>query len=334
MFTGMTSTMEASLLAGRVSGNSDLLRGVQAKMSETTRLSPPLFVPEKTCVAALSIGSSAKRSAVSGGRRDLPSWLGARAESFMGTTAGLRQSADSVCSVERPCSSLVECNMRPRSPYDDDHIDGDRRVQQILVEMLKFQISKTRLSELVDERSKQLRNVMESAHQEYSRIADRSMKRVDDASSQVLRRLDVDAFETDKDLKLVRSELEAQADEFYRVQERMTHMRNEGLFFKNLYECKPLTYRDMPTKAERLQQELLLRKKAEELNDFSATYRKMLYGGLSLVVVSFIYSSSSAMLAGGFIQFPRLVMYGVVLSALLLQLVYSQSTKAKNDEAL
>jgi hypothetical protein len=68
---------------------------------------------------------------------------------------------------------------------NDDAMGGDPRVQQMLVEMVQIQMGKTRMSDFVGERSQYMRSIAQETHQQYDRIAYRTMKGLDDTGARV-----------------------------------------------------------------------------------------------------------------------------------------------------
>ncbi|KAG0568951.1 hypothetical protein KC19_6G054500 [Ceratodon purpureus] len=213
----------------------------------------------------------------------------------------------------------------------DDSLGGDPEVQRMLVEMLQIQIGKTCMSEFVDERSQHMRNIAQDTFDQYDRIAYRTMKGLDATGSRVLRQLDADAQAIERELRLARAEIEAQELDFEEYQQVVAYSRNEGLFFKNLYPApKPASHR--------LQSAALSKSSGKEnvaitrpRQSFSSSYRQVLYGGLSLVIVSFIYSSSSALFAGTLMRASKLASYGLIFSALLTQLAYVKVIVGEDD---
>jgi hypothetical protein len=174
---------------------------------------------------------------------------------------------------------------------NDDAMGGDPRVQQMLVEMVQIQMGKTRMSDFVGERSQYMRNIAQETHQQYDRIAYRTMKGLDDTGARVLRQLDADAHAIERELRNARAELEAQQRDFEEFQRITAYSRNEGLFFKNLYPS-PSRFRLQTSTLSKgpFKEQVIVVKPSR---DFSSSYKQVLYGGLSLVIVSFIWSSSS-----------------------------------------
>ncbi|XP_024356901.1 uncharacterized protein [Physcomitrium patens] len=204
----------------------------------------------------------------------------------------------------------------------DDSVGGDPQVQQMLVEMLQIQIGKSRVSDFVDERSQHMRNIAQDTFHQYDRIAYRTMKGLDDSGSRVLRQLDADAQALERELRVARAELEAEELDLEEYQLGVAYSRNEGLFFKNLYPSpKPHRLRSAAISKSSVK-EVKNVALARPTRDFSSSYRQVLYVGLSLVIVSFIWSSSSALLAGTWMRASKLASYGMIFSALLTQLAY------------
>lgn len=207
---------------------------------------------------------------------------------------------------------------------------GDAKVQQILVDMVRIQVGKARMTELVDERSQHLRNIADEASFEFDRIAYRTMKGLDATGSRVLRQFDVDANAIEKELMSARAELEAQSRDFEEFQIRIAYTRNEGLFFKNLYKApRPLRYQSRFSKKNLEEKVAIVATNSER--GLSSSYRQLLYGGISLVMVSFIWSYNSAFLAGTYMRASKLASYGVVFSLLLAQLAYVKVITGEED---
>lgn len=210
-----------------------------------------------------------------------------------------------------------------------DGLSGDNKVQQMLVDMVRIQVGKVRMTELVDERSQHLRNIADEASFEFDRIAYRTMKGLDATGSRVLRQFDVDAIAIEKELMSARADLEAQSRDFEEFQIRIAYTRNEGLFFKNLYKA-PRPFRYQSTLSNKLEEKVAVVTTASG-KDASSRYRQLLYVGLSLVMVSFIWSSSSAFLQGTCMRASKLASYGAVISLLLAQLVYVKAITGEAD---
>lgn len=213
---------------------------------------------------------------------------------------------------------------------NDDAMGGDPRVQQMLVEMVQIQMGKTRMSDFVGERSQYMRNIAQETHQQYDRIAYRTMKGLDDTGARVLRQLDADAHAIERELRNARAELEAQQRDFEEFQRITAYSRNEGLFFKNLYPS-PSRFRLQTSTLSKgpFKEQVIVVKPSR---DFSSSYKQVLYGGLSLVIVSFIWSSSSAFLAGTGMRASKLMSYGIIISALLTQLAYAKVLVGEEEE--
>lgn len=207
---------------------------------------------------------------------------------------------------------------------------GDPNTQDILVEMVNMEISKVQMTEIVDESSQSMQNIGLQTQLEYAQLADLTVKRLDVSGSQVLSQLDLNANACLRQFNLAAADLEAQSRNFEQLQLVATYSRNDGLFFKNLYKAPPvLAYRSDLSTA--LTEEKGSVSSSITPEDFTRSYKQILCGGLSLVFLSFAWSSSSAFLSGTYIRAPKLISYGVIMSLLLLQLAYAKVLTGEAD---
>lgn len=207
---------------------------------------------------------------------------------------------------------------------------GDPNTQDILVEMVNLEISKVQMIEIVDESSRKIQNIGLQTQLEYAQLADLTVKKLDASGNQVLSLLDVNANACLHEFDLATADLEAQSRNFEQLQLLAAYSRNDGLFFKNLYKAPPvLAYRsDLSTS---LTEEKAPVSSPITPEDFTRSYKQILYGGLSLVFLSFVWSSSSALLSGTYVRAPKLISYGVIMSLLLLQLAYAKVLTGEAD---
>eukprot|EP00271_Cylindrocystis_brebissonii_P007455 TRINITY_DN21004_c0_g1_i1.p1 TRINITY_DN21004_c0_g1~~TRINITY_DN21004_c0_g1_i1.p1 ORF type:complete len:324 (+),score=51.40 TRINITY_DN21004_c0_g1_i1:543-1514(+) len=218
---------------------------------------------------------------------------------------------------------------------------GDPRVQQMLVDMLRIQMGSTRVNEFVDESSQHMRAIAEASDIELNRIANRAMKRVDGMGLRVLREFDAGAHAIERDLELARADLEARERDFEEFEARAIYSRNEGLFFKNLYPMpKSLAYkktlpRGMSSRAPaaRLKVELAVAATTDVRgSQIGSVYKLILCGGLSMVMASFLWSASTALLAGSAMKTSKLAAYGLIVSLLMVQLRYEKAIMASSEQ--
>ena len=82
----------------------------------------------------------------------------------------------------------------PKATLGDDLSSGSRGgapdggssdVQNMLLEVLRIQLGKTRVTQFLDEKSEHLREIAHGSDKEFERIAERAMKRVDGLGNQV-----------------------------------------------------------------------------------------------------------------------------------------------------
>lgn len=212
---------------------------------------------------------------------------------------------------------------------DDDGISGDHETQDILVEIVKLEVSKVRMSELLDESSKKIRSIGLQSQLDYAQLADLTKKRLDASGSQVLNELDANANAFRQELKITNANIEAQSRNFEEFQLLASYSRNDGLFFKNLYKApRVLAYR---SKMSTLAKEGASMPSSITPGDFTRSYKQILYGGISLVFLSFMWSSGSALISGSYMRAPKLISYGVIFSLLFTQLAYANGLTGEAD---
>eukprot|EP00252_Welwitschia_mirabilis_P012790 TRINITY_DN2829_c0_g1_i2.p1 TRINITY_DN2829_c0_g1~~TRINITY_DN2829_c0_g1_i2.p1 ORF type:complete len:311 (-),score=44.25 TRINITY_DN2829_c0_g1_i2:260-1192(-) len=218
----------------------------------------------------------------------------------------------------------VRCSLYGSSGSSGDFgKQGDPRTQDLLVEMVRLEISKVQMRELLDKSSQKIQQIGLQTQLEYAQLADLTVKSFDASGSEVLDQLDANASVILDEFNLLNADLEAQSRNFEERQIIASYSRNEGLFFKNLYKApRVLTYRSNISSS--------LAEKTAQLpssitqEDFIRSYKQVLYGGLSLVFLSFVWSSSSAFASGASIRAWKLISYGIIMSLLLAQLAYAK----------
>eukprot|EP01018_Ginkgo_biloba_P007909 Gb_22930 [translate_table: standard] len=217
-----------------------------------------------------------------------------------------------------------------RSSFDHGS-EGNPQTQEILVEMVKVEVAKVRLTDFLDKSSQNIRNISQQTQLEYDQLADLTVKRLDASGSRVLRELDANANAFRKELNLANADIEAQSRHFEELQLLATYSRNDGLFFKNLYKApQVLAYRSTLSR-DLLQEKNVPVASSVSTKDLTRSYKQILYGGLSLVFVSFMWSSGSALLSGTYMRASKLMSYGVIISLLLTQLAYAKVLTGEAD---
>jgi hypothetical protein len=70
-------------------------------------------------------------------------------------------------------------------PDENSSNIGDKKVQEILVGIVRLQADQAKVTEFVDERAKLLSDIAEQAKEEYDKIAEEAMRTMDEARSKV-----------------------------------------------------------------------------------------------------------------------------------------------------
>ncbi|KAH9320569.1 hypothetical protein KI387_015208, partial [Taxus chinensis] len=101
--------------------------------------------------------------------------------------------------------SVICCAGRSK---DDHETGGDPKTQDILVEIVKLEVSKVRMAELLDESSEKIRNIGLQTQLDYAQLAELTVKRLDASGSQVLSQLDANADAFRQELNLANANIE------------------------------------------------------------------------------------------------------------------------------
>ncbi|KAL2635490.1 hypothetical protein R1flu_006969 [Riccia fluitans] len=167
------------------------------------------------------------------------------------------------CSVPsldlRPLTTTVRAQGKPPSSSEDESDKGgDREVQETLVDILRLETGKVRVSEYVEEQAKYLTDIAETADEEYARIAEEAKRSMDAAGSKVLEEIENKASAFEEELAAARAQIEADEADFEAFEKNVEKARNEGLFFKELYKT---------VKAKTPEEQEQIKQKAKEVQE-------------------------------------------------------------------
>ncbi|XP_024375948.1 uncharacterized protein [Physcomitrium patens] len=220
----------------------------------------------------------------------------------------------------RTCKRLlvfVSASGQVDEPEDGDG-KGDEQVQDMLVGMVRLQAGKMRVTEFVDERSKLLSDIADQAKEEYDKIAQDAMGKMDEASSKIISSVDAEAQAMEEELASARAQMEADSREFDEFEENVDKARSEGLFFKSLYSkpLKPWSDRTADEKKSIKEEAKIVFNVARKSG--SSKTRRFLYG----VLIFLLSLSLVEAVSNGEHPWPKLALYSFILVALVVQLTY------------
>ncbi|GAQ80082.1 hypothetical protein KFL_000450390 [Klebsormidium nitens] len=148
---------------------------------------------------------------------------------------------------------------------------------------------------------------------------------VDAEGERALKRLDADAARFRMRIEESKAQAEASARDSELLEQSIFEARNERLFFKNLYT--PAKAKSPPrtaAQAQQLQQELqAIRDVAAD--SFGSSYRRLLYGALSIVMTSALWSTATAFTSGNPIRWSKVVIYLAILGCIFMQFWFESS---------
>lgn len=217
--------------------------------------------------------------------------------------------------------AYATANGQVEEPDENSSNIGDKKVQEILVGIVRLQADQAKVTEFVDERAKLLSDIAEQAKEEYDKIAEEAMRTMDEARSKVLENVEAKAQAIEEELASARAEIEANDQDLDEFEKNVSKARSEGLFFKDLYS-KPLTTVKesmTPEQQELMKEQTELMSKALR-NSAVLQFRQILSG---VVAVLLILTLGEAVLSQD-VPWPNIAFYSLVLVAILFQLGYEK----------
>ncbi|EYU41840.1 hypothetical protein ABFS82_10G021200 [Erythranthe guttata] len=220
---------------------------------------------------------------------------------------------------------LALCKSNTSSDNSDEETpppppQGDSRKQELLVKIAMLQTQKVRLTGYLDERSAYLTQFAEEANAEMDQIGENALKELDEAGARIMENIESKMQAFEESVELNKSEIEESEKVVADFEGQIEDDRNEGLFFKNLREKKPVDKAIAMEEAMKITE--LTRKTAGSI------IRKNIY--LALIVLVGI-GIADASLSSAF-DWKKVAVLGVILVGLLSQLIYEQSMLAKTDK--
>ncbi|XP_057808080.1 uncharacterized protein LOC131022584 [Salvia miltiorrhiza] len=223
-------------------------------------------------------------------------------------------------SLRKRRPSLSLCKSKDSDDSDQEiPPEGDKRKQDLLVRIAMLQTQKVRLTDYLDERSEYLTQFAEEANAEIDLIGENALKELDEAGARIMGNIEsrMQAFEESMELNKV--EIEESEKVVENFQGQIQKDRNEGLFFKNLGEKKPVDIAQAKEEAEKIKE--LTKKSAG-----SAIRRNIYLALMGLVVIGIADASVSSSP-----DWRKVAFLGVILAGLITQFFYEKSMLSDTD---
>nr|XP_043636369.1 uncharacterized protein LOC122607457 [Erigeron canadensis] len=151
-------------------------------------------------------------------------------------------------------SKSKDSDTNTQSSSPEPSPEGDARKQELLARIAMLQAQKVRLTDYLDERSEYLTKFAEEANVEFDQVGENALKELEEASARIMGNIEsqMQAFEESAESnKLEIEENQRKIDEF---EVRFQNEVNEGLFFKNLGQSKPVDKTLAKEEAEKLKE--------------------------------------------------------------------------------
>ncbi|XP_022744844.1 uncharacterized protein LOC111295572 [Durio zibethinus] len=197
--------------------------------------------------------------------------------------------------------------------------EGDTRKQELLAQIAMLQAQKVRLTDYLDERAAYLTQFAEEANAEFDKVGEDALKGLEEASERIMKNIEsqMQAFEESQELN--REEIEKNENQLARFEGQIEKDRNEGLFFKNLTERKPINKAKAKEEVEKI--------KEITKEEVGSKTRRNIYLALIAVLVfeiadSFISSS----------DWRKVAVLGAILVALFPQFIYEQTLLSEAEK--
>ncbi|KAI3805764.1 hypothetical protein L1987_21649 [Smallanthus sonchifolius] len=227
----------------------------------------------------------------------------------------------------KPGSRFFICKSKDsdaNTPSTEPSPDGDARKQEILARIAMLQAQKVRLTDYLDERSEYLTKFAEDANAEFDQVGENALKELEEAGARIMGNIESQMQAFEESAEASKQEIEENQKKIDDFEIRFENEINEGLFFKNLGQTKPVNKTIAKEEAE----------KVIELTKQTAgteTRRNIYLALIGLVSISLIDSFISQSF-----DWRKGVILGLILVGLVTQLTYEQKvlgeTQTKETE--
>ncbi|MCO5567843.1 hypothetical protein L7F22_021539 [Adiantum nelumboides] len=208
-----------------------------------------------------------------------------------------------------------------------DEASGDADVQQTLVDIIRLETGKVRVSDYIQGKAKLLSDIADQAMVESDRIATDAFKDLDEASAKTIKAIDEGFQAVEEQLASDLAEMNLEQEELDEFEKSVQNARSQGLFFKGLY--KPLK----PWKDRAPAEQEAIREEAKQILKTTGALmqsksRKNLYI-LLIVVMGFLLVESATSAEP---SLSGIVVSIVIISLLSIQLIFEMSISSGEED--
>ncbi|XP_007026789.2 PREDICTED: uncharacterized protein LOC18597598 [Theobroma cacao] len=203
---------------------------------------------------------------------------------------------------------------------DPQSSEGDTRKQELLAQIAMLQAQKVRLTDYLDEKSAYLNQFGEEANAEFDKVGEDALKGLEEAGERIMENIESQMHAFEESQEMNRQEIEKNEGQLAQFEGQIEKDRNEGLFFKNLTEKKPVDKAKAKQEAEKIKE--ITKEKAG-----SKVRRNIYLALIALLVIeiadSFISSS----------DWRKVAVLGAILVALFSQFTYEQTLLSEAEKS-
>nr|GLL24325.1 uncharacterized protein LOC109216329 [Ipomoea trifida] len=214
---------------------------------------------------------------------------------------------------------LSFCKSNDSTDSDAPPPEGDARNQELLAKIAMLQTQKVRLTDYLDERAAYLTQFAEEANAEMNQIGENALKELDEAGARIMENIENQMQAFEESVEVNKQEIEENERELADFEGQIEKDRNEGLFFKNLMQSKPVDKAKAKEEMEKIGQ--LSRESA------GSKTRRNIY--LALICIVGVGIVDALITSPSNWQKPTIL--GIILVGLLSQYVYEQTMISETE---
>ncbi|KAI8560663.1 hypothetical protein RHMOL_Rhmol04G0274800 [Rhododendron molle] len=215
--------------------------------------------------------------------------------------------------------TLISLCKSKESNAEESQPEGDVQKQELLAKIAMLEAQKVRLTDYLDERSAYLTKFAEEANAEIDQFGENALRDLNEASAKIMGDLDSQMQAFEESAELNKAEIEENQKKLAEVEGLIEKDRNEGLFFKNLGQGKPID----KAKAKEEMQKI----KEITIDSAGSKTRRNIY----LALIGLVAAGIADSLISSSTRWQKVAILGVILVGLISQLIYEQNILSKTE---
>ncbi|KAH7843738.1 hypothetical protein Vadar_020201 [Vaccinium darrowii] len=216
--------------------------------------------------------------------------------------------------------TLISLCKSKESNSEESPPEGDVRKQELLARIAMLEAQKVRLTDYLDERAAYLTKFAEEANAELDQFGENALRDLNEAGAKIMGDLDSQMQAFEESAELSKAEIVENEKKLAEFEGKIQKDRNEGLFFKNLGEGKPIV------KSKGMKEEIQ-RIKEITIDSAGSKTRRNIY----LVLIGLVATGIVDSLISSSTRWQKGAILGVILVGLVSQLIYEQKILSETE---